>query len=198
MTHRRPARIPAAARAARSAALGLGLLVGLAAPGAAQSRHAAPASSMRAFDAPAVVPAGTAPDPRLGAEDVVAIVLSALADAGARPDAALPRGERALALAFAFASPANRAAVGSLESFTAMVQDDAYRPLVGHRQASRGVLHVTGERATQRVVVTAADGARVAYTFTLARQATGAFRGCWMTEGVEREAPSRLAAAQTA
>ncbi len=197
MIHRSSARLLAAARAGR-AALGLCLAAGLAAPAAAQARHAVPASALRSDAARAAVPAGTAPDPRLAADDVIAIVLSALADAGARPSAAPDAGARGYALAFAFSSPGNRAAVGSLESFTEMVQDDAYRPLLGHRQAARGVLHVSGERATQRVVVTGADGQRVAYTFTLARQASGAFRGCWMTESVVREAPSRLAAAQTA
>lgn len=199
MTDRRPARSFAAARAARTAALGIALVAGLAAPGAAQPRQGtagvAPAAAVHRA-ARAAVPTGTAPDPRLAADDVVTIVLAALAEA--RPAAEGAAGAHGYALAFAFASPANREAVGSLESFTEMVQDDAYRPLVGHRQAARGPMHVSGDRATQRVVVTTATGERVAYTVTLARQAAGAFRGCWMTDGVVREAPSRLVAAQSA
>lgn len=138
-----------------------------------------------------VAPAA-APDPRLAPDAVVGIVLDALARAGDRAGAA--GDERPLALVYAFASPANRAAVGTPDRFAELVRDDAYRPLLGHRRAARGALTVAGDRATQHVLVTAADGARVAYTFTLTRQAAGPFRGCWMTDGVTREAPSRLAA----
>jgi hypothetical protein len=136
-----------------------------------------------------------APDPRLAPDAVVGIVLDALAHTGPGGGAADPRP---IALVYAFASPANRAAVGTVDRFTDLVRDDAYRPLLGHRRAARGALVVAGDHATQRVLVTTADGARVAYTFTLARQAEGAFRGCWMTDGVTREAPSRLAAPQSA
>jgi hypothetical protein len=97
------------------------------------------------------------------------------------------------ALVFSFSSPGNRAAAGSLERFEAMVRDDAYRPLLHHRRAARGTIRVDGDRATQRVVVTTAGGDRVAYTFVLSRQDAGAQRGCWLTDSVTREAPSRLA-----
>jgi hypothetical protein len=113
--------------------------------------------------------------------------------AGDRPAVAGP-----VALVFAFASPGNRAAAGSLERFAAMVRDDAYRPLLHHRRAARGLLRVDGDRATQRVVVTTVRGERVAYTFVLARQQAGAQRGCWLTESVTREAPSRLASPYSA
>lgn len=168
--------------------------------GAVQVAVAAPrpaplATAPRAPDAAPTTPssgapAATAPDPRLAPDAVVSIVLEALAHAG---DGAGTADERPLALVYAFASPANRAAVGTAERFADLVRDDAYRPLLGHRRAARGALTVTGDRATQHVLVTTADGARVAYTFTLARQAAGPFRGCWMTDGVTREAPSRLA-----
>ncbi len=157
--------------------------------------------------APAPAPAGgaAAPDPRFGPEDVVGIVLDALAraaDAGpggaadARPVDGPPAAAAGspFALVFAFASPGNRAAAGSLEQFEAMVREDAYRPLLRHRRAARGALHVEGDRATQRVLVTSARGERVAYTFVLVRQSAGAQRGCWLTESVTREAPSRLGA----
>jgi hypothetical protein len=149
-------------------------------------------------------PSGTAPDPRLGADEVVGIVLDALAqaDEADAEAAAAPAGHggRAgpFALVFAFASPGNRAAAGSLEQFEALVRDDAYRPLLHHRRAARGALHVDGDRATQRVVITSARGDRVAYTFVLARQNAGAQRGCWLTESVTREAPSRLSSAFSA
>lgn len=188
MTHRRCPR--SVARAARAAGLGLSLMAAPAAPAAAQTRETLHASAMRdPADAP---PAGTAPDPRLAADEVVGIVLTALAHAG---NGAEPQGAedgRALALAYAFASPANRASIGTLERFADLVRDDAYRPLLAPRQVTRGAARVSGDKATQRVVVTGPDGGRVAYTFTMMRQTAGAFRGCWMTESVVREAPSRL------
>jgi hypothetical protein len=202
LTHRpvaRPVARPAVrprVRLTLRAALGACLAAGLAAaPAAAQSRPVARAAVGR--PAPAL-PAGTAPDPRLAADEVVGIVLTALAQAGDRPAGDAAEDTRPFALAFAFSSPANRAMVGTLERFSEMVHDDAYRPLLGHRGVTRGAMRVTGDRATQRVVVTGADGERVAYTFSLGRQAAGAFRGCWMTDSVVREAPSRLVAPQSA
>ena len=146
--------------------------------------------------APTTFPNGTAPDPRLAPDEVVGIVLDAFARANDQTSSAdvAPGGAGPFALVYSFASPGNRAAVGSLERFEALARDDAYRPLLHHRRAARGALHVEGDRATQRVVVTTARGDRVAYTFVLARQGAGALRGCWLTEGVTREAPSRLTA----
>jgi len=145
------------------------------------------------------VPTGTAPDPRLAPDEVVGIVLDAFAQASdrMRTDSTAPATEPGdagpFALLFAFASPGNRAALGSPDRFGAMVRDEAFRPLLRHRRAVRGALRVHGDRATQRVLVTSAWGERVAYTFVLARQDAGAQRGCWLTERVTRDAPSRLA-----
>lgn len=199
MTHRRPARL--AAQAARAAGLGLCIAAALTAPAAAQTRSTLRTATVRP-GAP-TVPAGvtlasTAPDPRLAADEVVGIVLTALAQAGDGTAAGDGEDAHAFALAYAFASPANRAAVGTLERFTDLVHDDAYRPLLAPRQVTRGAARVSGDKATQRVVVTGPDGGRVAYTFTMMRQSAGTFRGCWMTDSVVREAPSRLPAPQSA
>ena len=130
------------------------------------------------------------PTPALDPEAVVGIVLDALAhndpeDAG-------------LAVVFAFASPVNRAVVGPLDRFSDLARDEVYRPLLRHVRAVRGALKVDGDRATQRVVVTSSTGDRVVYTFTLSRQTTGPYKGCWMTDGVTREPRSRLRAPQLA
>jgi|GEM_PF-880923 len=210
-----------AARRVIAGALLLGL-VSAAHPPAAGAQRAHVASPRLAMARPTVpaaaaeqdaaagadAPTGTAPDPRLAPDAVVAIVLDALAQADAGEDAAAaaedadaggaPAVAGPVALVFAFASPGNRAAAGSLERFAAMVRDDAYRPLLHHRRAARGLLRVDGDRATQRVVVTTVRGERVAYTFVLARQQAGAQRGCWLTESVTREAPSRLASPYSA
>lgn len=201
----RPAGTPptrAAGRLARRAAAGVvGLcLLSAAHPPAAGAQRARVASASAAVGRPTVpaapsTPSGTAPDPRLAPDEVVGIVLEALAQADEQePDRDAPAPGSPVALVFAFASPGNRAAAGSLERFESLVRDDAYRPLLHHRRAARGAIRVDGERATQRVVVTTAAGDRVAYTFVLGRQGVGAQRGCWLTESVTREAPSRLAA----
>jgi hypothetical protein len=148
----------------------------------AQRRHATAA-------APTAAPA---PDPRLAPESVVTIVL----DAFARIEQNLPTS--GIDIAYAFTAPANRAVIGSVERFTDVVQDGAYKPLLGHRRAVRSPMKIDGDRATQRVVVTTVDGAQVAFTFTLARQTDGEYKDCWMTERVTREPPSRLAAPQLA
>ncbi|MGZ8377747.1 MAG: DUF4864 domain-containing protein [Gemmatirosa sp.] len=136
--------------------------------------------------------AAPTPDPRHAPESVVTIVLDAFAHV--EPDVATS----GIDIAYAFTAPANRAVIGSVERFADVVQDGAYRPLVGHRRAVRSPMKVDGERATQRVVVTTVDGGQVAFTFTLARQTDGEFKDCWMTERVTREPPSRLAAPQLA
>ena len=151
----------------------------------AQRTAQAPEASRRAAPTAAV----PAPDPALAPEAVVTIVLDAFAHAERSPVAPL-----ALETAYAFTAPANRAVFGSVERFTDVVTDGAYRPLLGHRRTVRGALKVAGDRATQRVVVTTATGALVAYTFTLTRQTEGEYEGCWMTERVTREPPSSLAA----
>jgi hypothetical protein len=145
------------------------------------------AATSQAGDSAANAPAATvAPSPQLTPGEVVAIVLAALS----RNDS--PVKDHGVSVTFAFTSPANRAFVGPLESFADLVREDAYRPLLNHRSAARGDAHVNGDRATVRVVVTTAAGARVAYVFALSMQNDGPYKGCWMTDGVTREPPSPL------
>lgn len=131
-----------------------------------------------------------APTPELTADDVVAIVLDALAHND--PE------DNGLAVVFSFASPVNRAAVGPLDRFSDLARDDTYRPLLGHVRAVRGGIRMQGDRATQRVVVTTPGGEQAVYTFTLSRQPDGMYKGCWMTDGVTREPRSRLRTPQMA
>lgn len=198
-------------RVARLAALLTPLLAALAAAAASPSASGRASATLcaaheaaqggRASVAPAgpTAPAASggrrgdpAPDPCLAPEEVVGIVLQAFA----RNDT--PHRDAGVATAFSFASPANRAVLGSVDRFAELVRDDTYRPLLYHVRVARGVLRVDGERATQRVVVTALGGERVVYTFTLSRQVDGAYKGCWMTDGVTREPPSSLRAPQLA
>jgi hypothetical protein len=41
-----------------------------------------------------------------------------------------------------------------------------------------------GDYAEQRVVITARDGVRVGYVFSLSRQGDGIYQNCWMTDSV--------------
>jgi hypothetical protein len=160
----------------------------------AQARYA-PAGDRAAGQAVAP-PAATTPwqaampTPELAPDDVVGIVLDALAHNDAE--------DHGLAVVFAFASPVNRAAVGPLDRFSDVARDDAYRPLLGHVRAVRGAIRMQGERATQRVVVTTPAGDQAVFTITLSRQAGGVYKGCWMTDGVTREPRSRLRTPQMA
>lgn len=187
---------PAARRAAPAAALpaapvpaaGVRLLV-LALVGAllslAAGRLAAQAHSSDVSRASTALRAAV-PDPALSPDAVVEIVLEALAQNDS------PTADRGIEVTFGFSSPANRAMVGPLDRFSDLVREEVYRPLLYHRHAVRAPAKVDGDRATERVVVTSATGERVAYTFSLSRQADGPYRGCWMTDGVMREPPSAL------
>jgi hypothetical protein len=168
------------------AALAAAAMLLSAAPAAARAAQATDDAGRAA--PPAVATTGApAPDPRLAPESVITIVLEAFAHVASTAPATLET-------AYAFTAPANRAVFGSVERFSDVLTDGAYRPLLGHRRTTRGALKIEGDRATQRVVVTSATGALVAYTFTLTRQTEGEFAGCWMTERVTREPPSSLAA----
>ncbi len=196
--HRRVARGRSAGGAARVAdhapaftflvrllAAVVGALLTLLAASRLTAQSAAPSNSgdVARSSAPAHA---AAPDPTLSADDVVAIVLDALSQNDR------PTKDRGIEVTFGFASPSNRALVGPLDRFGDLVRAEAYRPLLYHHQAVRAPAKVFGDRATQRVVITTATGERVAYSFSLSRQADGPFKGCWMTDGVTREPPSAL------
>ena len=137
----------------------------------------------------AVAWATAEPAPTLAPEQVVGIVLDALAHNDDE--------DHGLEVTLAFASPAGRSLLGPLERFAELARGDGLRPLLGHVRAERGALLVDGERATQRVVIVTARGERVPYTVTLSRQGVGTYKGCWMADGVVREPRSRLRAPMT-
>ena len=120
------------------------------------------------------------PTPDHSPRDVVQIQLRALE----RNDD--PYEDAGVEVAFRFASPANRTVTGSLELFTQMVHSPTYQPMLNHRSAEYGALRVRGNKATQPVMLTAADGQQIGYMFLLSRQDGGQFVDCWMTDGVVR------------
>lgn len=121
------------------------------------------------------------PDPGLSPGEVVRIQLDAL-----RANDELD-GDAGIATVFQFASPANRSITGPLDRFVELVKTPEYRPMLNHRRADAGPLITSGDLAEQRVLITTAAGDRITYVFVLSRQREGAYRGCWMTEGVLRE-----------
>lgn len=118
------------------------------------------------------------PDPRLGPDDVVRIVLDALQH---NDD---PGPDCGVRVAFNFASPGNRSSTGPLRKFAAMVKNPAYRILIGFREAKVEPVVLVGERARVVARVTGADGAAKAFAFELSRQTVSPYRECWMADSV--------------
>jgi len=119
------------------------------------------------------------PNPGLKPDEVVRIQLAAFrANHGDHNDG--------IAAAFRFASPANRAQIGSLEQFVRIVHSPAYLPMINHVEAVIDHVQVEGDRAQQMVVLTGPDREVAMYVFLLSRQQGGDYDGCWMTDGVMR------------
>ncbi len=120
------------------------------------------------------------PNPNLSPEQVITIVLEALQ----RNDEQAP--DSGIATAFRFASPGNRAATGPLERFIQLVKSPAYKPLLNHKTAARGNVRIAEDVARQRITLTAANGERIVYLFTVSKQTEEPYKNFWMTDGVER------------
>lgn len=123
---------------------------------------------------------GLFPNRNLSPADVVRIQIRALG----RND--VPHENAGIEIAFRFASLRNKIVTGPLPRFIQLVSNPVYRPMLNHRQAKYGRLQIEGVSATQPVFLTANDGQRVGYLFTLSRQDGGTCDGCWMTDGVIR------------
>ena len=143
-----------------------------------------PATVVPAEPVPDAAPdANAKPSPDLSPQEVVATVLSALAHNDR------PNPDTGIKITFRFASPANREMTGPIDHFIGLVKNPQYGVLIGHTKAERSDLRITGDVAEQLVKVTAADGAQAVFVFRLGKQPDGAFKGCWMTDGVIRLDP---------
>ena len=118
------------------------------------------------------------PDPELAPEEVLDIVLRALAE----PDE--PHAGVGIEQVWAFASPLNRTQTGPLERFRELIRNRLYRPLLGHVNSHRREWRVEGGQAYAEVEVVAADGARVIYAFQFRRYGTDDCAQCWLTDSV--------------
>jgi hypothetical protein len=120
------------------------------------------------------------PDVNLPPESVVMIQLDLLQN-----DDLLP-GNAGLRGAYAFASPASRAAAGPFERFVALLTQGEYAPLVGFRQARLDPMIASRRKAYQRVHLQQTDGEWVSFLFILSCQQEPPYTGCWMTDSVIR------------
>ena len=118
------------------------------------------------------------PDPALSPGDVVRIQLEALRHNDEQ--------DRGIAVAFRFASPANRANTGPLSRFIAMIEEGPYALMLGFREAAYGPVETQTGRARQRVTLTGTRES-VTYWFYLSRQSEPPYADCWMTDAVYME-----------
>ena len=115
------------------------------------------------------------PAPAWSPGDVVRIQLEALRRNDER--------DRGIAVAFRFASPANRAQTGPLWRFARMIRDGPYALMLDFQAASYGPVEASGAQARQRVVLADATTS-VTYWFYLSRQTDAPYADCWMTDAV--------------
>ena len=126
-----------------------------------------------------------APDPTLSPAEVIRIQLEALRNNDEQ--------DRGIAVAFRFASPANRANTGPLARFIPMIKQGPYALMLDFRDAIYGPVETVADRARQRVTLT---GTRetMTYWFYLSRQSEPPYVDCWMTDSVIIEpSPGRVA-----
>ena len=84
-----------------------------------------------------------------------------------------------------FASPRNRAAVGSFERFVDVIRSPAYAPMLSYDSAEYEPQQPSEGTARVRVVTRADGNVTARYAFRLNKQEGGEYDGCWMTDGVQ-------------
>ena len=116
-----------------------------------------------------------APDPALSPGDVIRLQLEALRHNDGQ--------NRGIAVAFRFASPANRVNTGPLSRFIAMIERGPYALMLDFREAEYGPVEIVANQARQRVTL---SGTResMTYWFLLSRQSQPPYVDCWMTDAV--------------
>ena len=120
------------------------------------------------------------PEPGLSPGDVIRIQLEALRHNDDQ--------DRGIAVAFRFASPANRASTGPLSRFIAMIEQGPYALMLEFRRADYGPVETVADQARQRVTLTGVR-ASTTYWFFLSRQSEEPYVDCWMTDAVHIERP---------
>lgn len=118
------------------------------------------------------------PDKALSPQQVVNIQLQALQQND--------RSDSGIITVFNFSSPRNRLHIGPINHLRVLVRDPAYQPMLNFKSYKKGQLVESDGTAYQLVVIEGRDGQKEVYMFILAKQRRGAYKGCWMTEGIAR------------
>lgn len=124
------------------------------------------------------------PTPELAPDQVVRIQLEALQHND--------RTNQGIAAAFNFASPDNKKVTGPLPRFIKMLKSPPYQSMLNHKSVEYGDIKITGDTATQRVVLTGSNGQVTIYIFILSRQTEEPCKECWMTDSVIVEPTKEL------
>lgn len=122
------------------------------------------------------------PSPALSPEQVVRLQLESLQHND--------ESNQGIAAAFNFASPDNKRNTGPLARFVKMLKTPPYNAMLNHRSIEFDPIEISGDRATQRIKLTGADGQSTVYIFMLSKQTQAPYQNCWMTDGVTVE-PSK-------
>lgn len=125
--------------------------------------------------APSALSASIRPAVHLMPEDVVRIQLEALR----KND----EDNRGIAVAFRFASPANKRSTGPLPRFISMIKNGPYKLMLDYRHVLYSRVEIDGDAAAQRVTLVGSEGV-ADFIFFLSRQRTVPCKGCWMTDSV--------------
>lgn len=119
---------------------------------------------------------GSNPHPDLDPRQVVEIQLRAL-----RRDDDSGEG---IAVAYRFASAANRQSIGPLSHFGVMLETSDYATLLNHLSVEFGPTVAFDSRSYVPVVVTDRRGVSSAYVWVLSRSTANPCGDCWMTDAV--------------
>jgi pyruvoyl-dependent arginine decarboxylase (PvlArgDC) len=122
------------------------------------------------------------PVPDLAPEEVVAIQLAAFQ--------ANDTDNRGIALAYRFASPRNKALVGTVDNFASILRNGNYAPMLAEGNFRMGLVERQGPLAFVAVRVETGEERASDYLFVLTRQKGGEYDGCWMTDAVVEIEPA--------
>ena len=121
--------------------------------------------------------AGAEPDPSLSPHQAVSLQLAALGNND------LPVPDSGIAVAYAFASPANQEATGPLANFAQMIHQ-GYAAMLNFRSVAVGEPRMEAGTALVPVELTQHNGSQVLYLFIMSRHALPDCEGCWLTDAV--------------
>ena len=116
------------------------------------------------------------PNPRLTPEEVVHIQMTAFEYND--------ETNGGIEIAYRFASPSNKSAVGSLRRYIRLINSMAFRPMLGPKSVMYDEAIITGNEAKVRIYLTSQTGYEIVYVFTLTNQSDESCDGCWMTDSV--------------